>query len=102
MKLIQTHLLKNIELCKLHKVLNLSVFGSILTDRFNDDSDVDFLVKFDTTNHEQWDYVSNYFDLQSALEKLLDRKVDLVVEKGLKIKYFIENVNRTKQLIYAR
>ncbi|MDE6271077.1 MAG: nucleotidyltransferase domain-containing protein [Muribaculaceae bacterium] len=101
MKLIQLNLQRIFELCRKHRVKTLSVFGSILTDRFRDDSDVDLLVNFDTTDHEKWDYVANYFDFQEALEQLLGRKVDLVVEKGLKNKYFIQNVNRTKQLIYG-
>lgn len=101
MKLIELNLQRIIDLCKKYRVKSLAVFGSILTDKFNDNSDVDLLVNFDTTDHEMWDYVSNYFDFQEALEKLLDRKVDLVVEKGLKNKYFISNVNRTKQLIYG-
>lgn len=79
----------------------MAVFGSILTDRFTDQSDVDLLVNFDTTDHENWDYVANYFDFQDSLEKNFDRKVDLVVEKGLKNKYFIRNLNRTKQIIYG-
>ncbi len=90
-----------IDLCLKHKIKTLAVFGSILTDRFNDQSDVDLLVNFDTTDHEKWDYVTNYFDFQEALEKVFGRKVDLVVEKELKNKYFIANVNRTKQMIYG-
>ena len=90
-----------IDLCLKHKIKTLAVFGSILTDRFNDQSDVDLLVNFDTTDHEKWDYVTNYFDFRDALERLFGRKVDLVVEKGLKNKYFIANVNRTKQMIYG-
>ena len=90
-----------IDLCLKHKIKTLAVFGSILTDRFNDQSNVDLLVIFDTTDHEKWDYVKNYFDFQEALEKVFGRKVDLVVEKELKNKYFIANVNRTKQMIYG-
>ncbi|MCC8036987.1 MAG: nucleotidyltransferase domain-containing protein [Bacteroidales bacterium] len=101
MKLIELNMQKIIDLCKKYRVKSLSVFGSILTDRFNEESDVDLLVNFDTTNHEQWDYVSNYFKLQSEFEKLFGRKVDLVEEKGLRNKYFIANVNRTKQQIYG-
>ena len=101
MKLIELNLQRIIDLCRKHRVKTLAVFGSILTDRFNDQSDVDLLVNFDTTDHEKWDYVTNYFDFQEALEKIFGRKVDLVVEKGLKNKYFIQNVNRTKQLIYG-
>lgn len=101
MKLIELNLQRIIELCRKHMVKTLAVFGSILTDRFNDQSDVDLLVNFDTTDHEKWDYVTNYFDFQESLERLFGRKVDLVVEKGLKNKYFIANVNRTKQIIYG-
>lgn len=101
MKLITLNLQRIFALCGSHRVTSLSVFGSILTDRFNEDSDVDLLVSFDTSDHERWDYVANYFGLRDALEKLLGRKVDLVVEKGLKNKYLIQNINRTKQLIYG-
>lgn len=101
MKLIELNLQRISDLCRKHKVRTLSVFGSILTNRFNDSSDVDLLVDFDTTDHEKWDYVTNYFDFQESLEKLFGRKVDLVVEKGLRNKYFIKNINRTKQLIYG-
>lgn len=101
MKLIEMNLQRIFDLCRMHRVKSLFVFGSILTDRFSDNSDVDLLVDFDTTDHEKWDYVANYFDFQTALEKLFGRKVDLVVAKGLKNKYFIRNLNRTKQLIYG-
>ena len=101
MKLIELNMQRIIDLCLKHKVKTLAVFGSILTDRFNDQRDVDFLVNFDTTDHEKSDYVTNYFDFRDALERLFGRKVDLVVEKGLKNKYFIANVNRTKQMIYG-
>ena len=99
MKLIELNLKKIIELCRLHKVKSLAVFGSILTDRFNDESDVDFLIDFEQIDHNTFVYVTNFFDLQDALENLLGRKVDLVVGKSLKNKYFIANVNNTKQMI---
>lgn len=101
MKLIELNLQRIIDLCRKHKVKTLSVFGSILTDRFNDQSDVDLLVDFDTTNHEEWDYVTNYFDFRDALERLFGRKVDLIEKGALRNKYFIANVNRTKQMIYG-
>jgi predicted nucleotidyltransferase len=100
MNLINNNLPTILSLCKQHKVKSLYVFGSILTDRFNDNSDVDLLVNFDTSNHEEWDYVSNFFDFQDSLETLFGRKVDLVEEKGLKNKFFIRNLDRTKKQIY--
>ena len=101
MKLIEINLLRIFDLCRLHKVKTLAVFGSILTDRFNDNSDVDLLVDFEQIDHDKFDYVSNYFDLRDSLEQLFNRKVDLIEEKGLRNKYFIANVNRTKQMIYG-
>ena len=103
MHLIEHNLQHIIELCKKYRVKSLSVFGSILTDRFNDESDVDFLVNFLPYNPDslEFDYVSNYLDLAESLEKLFGRKVDLVVESGLRNKYFIANVNRTKHPIYG-
>ena len=47
MKLIESNSQKIIAQCKKHKVGKLFVFGSILTDRFNEESDVDMVVDFD-------------------------------------------------------
>lgn len=101
MKLIELNLQRIIDLCRKHKVKTLAVFGSILTDRFNDQSDVDLLVDFEPIDHDKFDYVSNYFGFRDALENLFGRKVDLIEEGGLRNKYFIANVNRTKQMIYG-
>lgn len=101
MKLIELNLQRIFDLCRQHRVRTLAVFGSILTDRFNDNSDVDLLVDFEPIEHDKFDYVDNYFGLRDALERLFNRKVDLIEEKGLRNKYFIANVNRTKQLIYG-
>ncbi len=101
MKLIELNLQRIIDLCLAHKVKILAVFGSILTERFNEKSDVDLLVDFEPVDHDKFDYVSNYFNFRDALEQLFNRKVDLIEEKGLRNKYFIANVNRTKQMIYV-
>ena len=45
MQLIENNIHKIIDLCKKHKVHKLFVFGSILTNRFNDKSDVDLVVE---------------------------------------------------------
>ena len=101
MKLIDLNIQRIFELCRLYKVRSLAVFGSILTDRFNEHSDVDMLVDFEPMDHEMFDYVSNYFNFRDALELLFNRKVDLIEEKALRNKYFISNINRTKQIIYG-
>lgn len=101
MKLIELNLQRILDLCRKHKVRKLFAFGSILTDRFNDKSDVDLLVDFEEIDHNTFDYVTNYFDLRDALESIFNRKVDLIEEKGLRNKYLIASINQTKQLIYG-
>ena len=101
MKLIELNMSRILDLCRKYKVKTLAVFGSILTDKFNEDSDVDLLVDFQPIDHEKEDYVSNYFGLRDSLEQLFGRKVDLIEEKGLRNKYFLSVVNSTKQTIYG-
>ena len=101
MKLIELNLQRILDLCRKHKVKTLSVFGSILTDRFNDNSDVDMLVDFEPYNPDTFDYVSNYFGLKDALEQLLARKVDLI-EYGTNLNpIFKALVDKKKRIIYG-
>jgi len=100
MKLIELNLHRISELCKKYKVKTLSVFGSILTDRFNDESDVDLLVDFNSEiNHNN--YADNYFDFYYDLKSLFGREVDLVDETSIKNPYFRAEVDETKHLIYG-
>lgn len=101
MKLIEMNLDKIIALCKKHKVIKLWVFGSILTERFNDNSDVDFSVRFDKKNIPLLDFADNYLDFHAALKALFRRDIDLVTEDSLTNPYFIKELNSTKRLIYG-
>ena len=99
MHLIEDNLQRIYELCRKYKVKSLYAFGSILTPRFNDDSDVDLLVNFN--DNEVADPFINFFDFIYDLESLFGRKVDLVDETAVSNKYFKEELNATKQLIYG-
>lgn len=94
---------KIIALCKKYKVAKLWVFGSILTPRFNDDSDVDFLVDFDddTINSEGLDWADLFFDFIHDLEALMKRKIDLVCDDSVKNPYFRKELDNTKRLIFG-
>ncbi len=99
MKLIEMNIDKIIALCKKYKVAKLWVFGSILTSRFNDESDVDFSVIF---HYDQiQDLFVTFFDFIDELQMLLGRKVDLVDETAIKNNYFREELDATKRLIYG-
>jgi predicted nucleotidyltransferase len=86
-------------LCKTYDVKTMYVFGSVCTNRFNDRSDIDFLITFDNLSVEQ--YTDNYFDLYYQLQRLFGRKIDLLTDRALSNPYFIESVEESKQLIYA-
>ena len=99
MNLINQHIEQINKLCKSHKVQSLYAFGSVLTDKFGDDSDVDLIVEFGKV--QLLDYADNYFDLKFSLEDTLKRPVDLLEEKAIKNPYFKKSVEQTKRLIYG-
>lgn len=68
-------------LCLQYDVIELSIFGSALRDDFRPDSDVDFLVVF--RNNDLGPWMGKLTDLQAALGRLLDRKVDVVARSSV-------------------
>lgn len=86
-------------LCNNHKVKSLYAFGSVLTENFGAESDVDLIVDFET--QDVLDYADNYFDLKFALEEVLKRPIDLLEEKALKNPYFKKAIYQQRRLIYG-
>ena len=101
MRLIELNLEKIYELCRKYKVKTLSVFGSILTERFNDESDVDFSATF-YPEEDPLVRGENFLNLYMDLGDLMGRRIDLVDESNLRNPYFIEELEETKQLIYGK
>jgi len=95
---------KNIEaitgLCEKHKVKELYLFGSVLTERFTDSSDVDVLIQFGEV--DLMEYFDNFMDFKDELEKLLNRPVDIVENQAIRNPIFRRIVDRDKKLIYGR
>ena len=86
-------------LCKNNKVSTLFVFGSVLTDEFNENSDIDFLVDIDSS--DPLDYADHYFALKFSLQDLLKRPIDLLENKAIKNPYLLQQIDQTKYLIYG-
>ena len=86
-------------LCEKYDVKIMCAFGSAVTNDYTASSDVDILISFKDISFEK--YTDNYFELHDALVKLFQRKVDLLTERSLSNPYFIESIERTKQLLYA-
>lgn len=68
------------EFCGRWKIAELSLFGSALRDDFGPDSDVDVLASFTPeARHTLFDMVR----MQTELEEIVGRKVDLVSRRGI-------------------
>lgn len=87
------------QLCAAHKVKRLYAFGSVLTDKYGINSDVDFIVDFESVEINQ--YADNYYDFKYSLENIFHRRIDLLEEKAIKNPYFLQVVNNQRQLIYG-
>jgi uncharacterized protein len=98
-RLLQENIENIKDLCISHNVSSLFAFGSVCTDKFNDESDIDFLISFKPMDYG--DYADSYFELADKFENILKRPVDLITDKSLSNPYFIESINQTKTLIYG-
>ena len=100
MELINKHRKELDKVCSIYKVDELYAFDSILTDRFDLKSDIDFIVSILETDPVE--YAENYFNLKFELEKIFKRKIDLLEQKAIRNKTFENLINQKKMLVYAR
>jgi uncharacterized protein len=89
-----------IKLLKKHKIKSAYFFGSVLTDKFNENSDVDFLVNFQE-NLEPLEKGQLWWDLHDSLRDSLHREIDIVSEKSIKNPYFMKQLSQTRIKIYG-
>ncbi len=82
--------------CRRHHIKKLSLFGSVLTDAFTSDSDIDVLVEFEPGHTPGWDIVT----VENELSSILGRKADLHTKDDLS-RYFRDKVVREAQVQYA-
>ncbi len=86
--------------CKHFHVVRLDIFGSALREDFESGrSDIDFLVDFGTMSPLY--KPDAYFGLLNELRTILGTEVDLVMVGALKNRLMRDDVNRTKQQLYA-
>ncbi|MCL4878427.1 MAG: nucleotidyltransferase family protein [Anaerolineae bacterium] len=68
-----------LRLAQQHKAYNVRVFGSVARGEATDDSDIDFLVDFET-GYTLWDHIG----LVQDLSELLGRRVDVSTDETLR------------------
>ena len=86
------------EFCQRHHIRRLAVFGSALCEDFGPESDIDFLVEFDSA------FIPTLFDI-AAMEKELSellggQKADLRTPEDLS-RYFRDKVLAEAEVQYA-
>lgn len=70
------------QLAEKYHVNSIGLFGSIVRADFRPDSDIDIMVDFSQPIGIE------FIDLADDLEKLLERKVDLVSKAGIRPQYY--------------
>src|SRR3989304_4276828 len=68
------------EFCQKWKIVELSLFGSVLRDDFRSDSDVDMLVTF--SPDAEWSLL-DHVAMEEELSVILGKKVDLVSRRAI-------------------
>jgi predicted nucleotidyltransferase len=84
------------DFCKRNRIRKLALFGSVLTDRFNPDSDVDILVEFEEGARVGYLAMAA---MEIELGERLGRKVDLRTPAELS-RYFREQVVDSAEVHY--
>ena len=91
------------DICVSRDVAELYLFGSALhAAKFKETSDFDFAVVFtDSESGNTTGSFDRYMGLIFDLEKLLDRKVDVVSLKSIRNPFFKAEVEKTKSSIFS-
>jgi uncharacterized protein len=86
------------DLCRRNGIRKLALFGSVLTNRFSDASDVDVLVEFQSQERVGFFRLA---DVEAELRRLLGgRKIDLHTPMDLS-RHFRDEVVQNALVLYA-
>jgi predicted nucleotidyltransferase len=86
------------DFCRRWRIRELSVFGSVLRDDFNPNSDLDFLVSFELGVALD---IDRLLDMKEELEARFGRPVDLVEKEAMRNPWRRHEILKTRQVIYA-
>jgi uncharacterized protein len=86
------------KLCVLCQVKTLYAFGSAASNQMTEQSDIDFIVDFDSVDLKN--YANNYFNFKFSLQDLFKKPIDLLEEKAIRNPYFKQAVDNQRKLVY--
>ena len=96
--LLERHAEEVARICRARGVRRLAVFGSTARGEADPRSDVDLLVEFSPMSPA--DRADAYFGLQSDLERLFGRSVDLLEESAITNPYLERAIARDRAVVY--
>jgi len=86
------------EFCLRWKIVEFSLFGSVLRDDFYSDSDVDILVSF--SEDADWD-LYDWITMIEELEEVFGREVDLAEKSTLRNPFRRHAILNNREIVYA-
>jgi predicted nucleotidyltransferase len=84
--------------CEKWKVVEFSLFGSVLRDDFRSDSDIDVLLSFE--ENSTWG-LYDLVDMKDELQSIFGRKVDLVEKEAIRNPYRLRSMLAEQEVLYA-
>jgi hypothetical protein len=95
---IKIDTIKIADFCRKWKIVELSLFGSILRDEFRPDSDVDVMISL--AADAPWS-LFEWVEMIEELREIFGRDVDLVEKSGLRNPFRRKEILENRQVIYA-
>lgn len=86
------------DFCRRWMIKEMALFGSVLRDDFDEESDVDVLISFYEDAH--WS-LFDWIEMTDELEEITGREVDLVERGSLRNPFRRRAILSQKEVIYA-
>ncbi len=84
-------------ICAQYGIKCLTAFGGVLSDEFDEESDIDFLIELDGIENGMVRYMS----VKRELQGLFGRPVDLVMPKSIKNERLKRHIYQKTRTVYA-
>jgi hypothetical protein len=84
--------------CEKWKVVEFSLFGSVLRDDFRSDSDIDVLLSF--SENSAWS-LYDLVDMKDELKAVFGREVDLLEKEAIRNPYRRRSILTEQEVLYA-
>jgi len=84
--------------CRKWRVRELALFGSVLSDDFRPDSDVDVLISLEA---DQTPSMYDYLDMIEELKRIFGREIDLLEKEALRNPYRRHSILSNRKVLYA-